>query len=125
MCRSTFAHGLWTWQVIFWTRSGTDPLKEAPCALHALVELAHKWHLALDTPAGGNMIHIPLLDFSKAFDRVDHNILMRKLAGLGLPNFSIQWLTALLMDRKQRVKIGSVESDWVSINAGVPQGTFL
>ena len=95
--------------------------------VHALVELVHKWHLALDTPSGGNTIRAlqQLLDFSKAFDRVEHNILMRKLADLGLPHFIIQWLTAFLRDRKQRVKIGSVESDRISINAGVPQGTLL
>ena len=50
---------------------------------HALVELVHQWQEALDKP--GKMVYAPMLDFSKAVDRLDYNILQRKLANLGLP----------------------------------------
>ena len=53
--------------------------------VHALVELVHKWKYAVETP--GTIVRILLVDFSKAFDRVDHHILMTKCASLGLPNF--------------------------------------
>ena len=89
---------------------------------HALVELVHQWQQALDTP--GKMVRVLMLDFSKAFDRVDHTILLDKLANLGLPNFIVKWMTSFLCRRQQRVKIGQYVSDWSTINAGVPQGTL-
>ena len=76
----------------------------------------------LDTPE--TMIRIILIDFSKAFDRVDHHTLLAKCTSLGLPNFIIKWLTSFLRQRKQRIKIGNVKSDVTTINAGVPQRTI-
>ena len=73
----------------------------------------------------GTMIRVLLVDFSKAFDRVDHHILLTKCATLGSPNVITKWLTYFLCQRKQRVKIGSVKSKFTTINAGVPQGTIF
>ena len=56
---------------------------------------------------------------------VDHFVLMSKMSRLGLPNFLIRWLTNFLTGRKMRTKLGTVESPWASVNAGVPQGTLL
>ncbi|KAI0218023.1 hypothetical protein LSAT2_030238 [Lamellibrachia satsuma] len=75
--------------------------------VHALVELVHKWKYAVKTP--GTIVQILFVDFNKAFDRVDHHILMTKCASLGLPTFITKWLTSFLCQRKQRVKIGSVK----------------
>lgn len=91
--------------------------------VHALVELVHRWQQALDEP--GNALRVLLLDYSKAFDRVDHNILLRKLANMGIPDFLIRWFTSFLCGRRQRTKIGDILSEWTSINAGVPQGTLF
>ena len=91
--------------------------------VHAVIELVHEWKYALDTP--GTMIRILLVDFSKAFDIVDHHTLLAKFTSLGLPNFIIKWLIYFLCQRKQRVKIGNVKSDFVTIIAGVPQGTIF
>ena len=71
------------------------------------------------------MVRILLLNFSKAFDRFDHKVLMSKMARLGIPNFLIGWLTSFLTGRQQRVKLGEVTSDWTSVIAGVPQGTLM
>ena len=90
---------------------------------HALVEMTHSWMKALDSP--GNMVQILLLDFGKAFDRVDHTLLLNKMAALGMPGFLLQWLTVFLTDRRLRVKMGHIESEWRQVNAGVPQGTLL
>ena len=76
--------------------------------VHALIELVHEWKYALDTLE--TMIRILFVDFSKAFDRVDHHTLLIKCTSLGLPNFIIKWLTSFLCQRKQRVKIGNVKS---------------
>ena len=65
------------------------------------------------------------VDFSKAFHRVDHHILLTKCASLGLPNFLTKWLTSFLCQRKQRLKIGSVKYNFTTINASVSQGTIF
>ena len=91
--------------------------------VHALVELIHQWHTALDVP--GKAVRVLLLDFRKAFDLVDHRILLQKLANTGIPNFLLRWIASFLTERKQRVKMGSTMSEWVQIYGGVPQGTLL
>ena len=50
---------------------------------------------------------------------------MTKCASLGLPTFITKWLTSFLCQRKQRVKIGNVKSEYTTVNAGVPQGTIF
>ena len=44
---------------------------------------------------------------------------------LGIGNSPINWVIDFLMQRRQRVKLGSVLSDWEFVNGGVPQGTIL
>ena len=90
---------------------------------HALVRLIHEWLQAAETPEA--VIRSCLIDFSKAFDRIDHNILIHKLALLNVPPILLNWCASFLQDRSQRVKLGQVKSSWKSINAGVPQGTKL
>ena len=90
---------------------------------HALIEMTHNWLQDLEIP--GKVVRILFLDFRKAFDRVDHRIILKKLANTGLPNFLIKWITSFLCCRKQRIKISSFQSKWCNIKAGVPQGTLL
>jgi hypothetical protein len=89
----------------------------------ALAQLIHNWLLCLDGP--NTIIRILLIDFSKAFDLVDHNILINKVAETGVPEFLTDWLYEFLRDRRQRVKLGDTFSTWVNMKAGVPQGTLL
>jgi hypothetical protein len=63
------------------------------------------------------------LDFRKAFDRVDHGILLQKLAMVGVPDFLVNWIRSFLTQRQQRVKHGDVKSSWSTLKGGVPQGT--
>ena len=91
--------------------------------VHSLVELVHKWKSVVETP--GTIVRILLVDFSKTFDRVEYHIFMTKCASLVLPNVVIKWLTSFLCQRKQRAKIGSVKSEYTTVNAGVPQGTIF
>ncbi|CAB4004415.1 Hypothetical predicted protein [Paramuricea clavata] len=62
---------------------------------------------------------------SKAFDRIDHNILVPKLLALGVRLSLIPWICSFLSNRRQSVKIDNFQSDWGINNAGVPQGTKL
>ena len=90
---------------------------------HALVRVIHEWLQAVETPKA--IIRACLIDFSKAFDRIDHNILIRKLQLLNMPPILLNWCAAFLRNRQQRVKIGQDKSNWLPIFAGVPQGTKL
>ena len=65
------------------------------------------------------------LDLSKAFDTVNHNILVHKLKYIGVRGIANNWFVSYLSNRKQFVSIGSQNSDYQSINCGVPQGSVL
>lgn len=64
-------------------------------------------------------------DFSKAFDTVNHEILLSKLNKYGFPGVPLLWFTDYLINRKQYVKLEDVESDKMDILCGVPQGSTL
>ena len=62
------------------------------------------------------------IDFSKAFDTVNHDILLSKLWHYGIKGFAHQWLTSYLSNRKQFVCFDGVNSPYDNITCGVPQG---
>ena len=64
------------------------------------------------------------LDISKAFDKVWHAGLLKKLEALGVGDHLLSWIESYLMNRKQRVVEGQ-SSEWANIHAGVPQGSVL
>ena len=55
----------------------------------------------------------------KAFDRVDHTIVLNEMYTLGLPGLLLQWITRFLTHRGLRVKVGNTESEWRQVNTGV------
>ena len=65
------------------------------------------------------------LDFSKAFDTVDHDILLRKLYHYGIRGNALQWFESYLKNRKQFVTYNGVSSDTKLITCGVLQGSIL
>ena len=90
---------------------------------HALVHLIHHWLNA--TKAPNTVIRSCLIDFSKAFDRIDHTILLHKLQLFNTPQVLLNWCANFLPNRKQRVCLNSFSSPWKHVHAGVPQGTKL
>ena len=66
-----------------------------------------------------------VLDFSKAFDYIDHNILLNKLSVLNVPPVITNWIRSFLTRRSQRVRMCHCMSKWQILNGGVPQGTVL
>ena len=65
------------------------------------------------------------LDFAKAFDKVDHDLLLKKLQRYGFQGRLLNWIEAFLTGRQQRVVVNGKLSFLAWVLSGVPQGTVL
>ena len=88
----------------------------------ALTKLTDDWLKEMDD---GNITGVTLLDFRKAFDLVNHNILLEKLQLYNFDHQSVNWVRSYLQNRLQCVNIGNVMSSHLPIKCGVPQGSVL
>jgi hypothetical protein len=88
----------------------------------ALLKFMHELFKASDSTA--NIIRILFVDFSKAFDLIDHNVLMHKFISNGLPSHIISWSMDFVLHRKQYVQVGGNCSSILTTHAGTPQGTL-
>ena len=66
-----------------------------------------------------------LIDYSKAFDTVNHSILLSKMEKYGVRGHALKIFTSYLKDRRHRTKVGENFSTWKVLNIGVPQGSIL
>ena len=66
-----------------------------------------------------------MVDFTKAFDTVDHVILLSKLAQLNLPAFVINWICSFLSGRSQQCKVNGALSDAINIGLSIVQGSGI
>lgn len=64
-------------------------------------------------------------DFSKAFDKLSHSVIVLKMRKLGFPPWFIKWVTSYLIDRTYKVVFRGVESKSINATSGVPQGSHL
>jgi len=88
----------------------------------ALISMIHTWNGGTD--GNGATARVILFDFKKAFDLVDHHILVQKLRSYNFHEQTVRWIIDFLTNRKQRVKIGqNFYSEWAPVPAGVTQGT--
>ena len=92
------------------------------CTTDVLVEMLHKWYEA--TYVKGNFVRVLFLDYRKAFDLINHDILIDKLVKMEISAHLVRWMAAFLLDREHRVKIGDAVSRPGYPNGGVPQGTL-
>ena len=89
---------------------------------HALFRLLQKWVSCLDNSGKVGTI---LMDLSKAFDSLPHELLLAKLSAYGVTKDGLKLLRNYLSYRYQRTKIGSSFSEWLETILGVPQGSVL
>lgn len=87
-----------------------------------LPHLIESWRQDLDK---GKTVGSVLLDLSKAFDLIPHNLLIDKLKAYGLSAQSLNLIKDYLRGRRQLVKVANAKSDIVKIHRGVPQGSVL
>lgn len=73
----------------------------------------------------GYQVDVIYTDFSKAFDKIDHSTICKKLEDLGFTDPLLSWIRSYLTDRQQSVKIGNSESYVFDVTSGVPQGSHL
>ena len=88
------------------------------------VLLSH-YHDIINALETGDSLDTVLLDYSKAFDRVHHSILLKKVKALGIDGPVGRWIGNFLIGRKQSVKVNGHLSDMIDVLSGVPQGSIL
>ena len=81
-----------------------------------------QWTKSVDV---GEPLDIVYLDFSKAFDRVNHQILLQKLYNYGVRGLVIDWIKEFLQQRTMSVRVGDSLSEPITPARGVPQGSVL
>ena len=89
---------------------------------HAVISLVNNITNSLDS---GNVIIGVFIDLKKAFDTVDHNILLKKVYSYGIRGAAYSWLASYLSHRKQYVLYDGNKSDIHTVTCGVPQGSIL
>jgi hypothetical protein len=81
------------------------------------------WLKSLDE--GGKSVRVISFDFSKSFDSVRRDILFNKIKKIPINPYIINWIIDFLNNRRQRVKVDGLTTEFLDINRGVPQGTVL
>ena len=84
--------------------------------------MTEKWRKSIDKKDFGGAI---LMDFSKAFDCINHELLISKLNAYGFDKNTLRIIQSYMENRWQKVKINNEFSEWFELGLGVPQGSVL
>ena len=96
--------------------------RKAHSTQHTLFKLLPSWKNSLDR---GGFLGSILIDLSKAYDCLPHDLLLAKLQTYGFSKESIRLFLSYLVKHTQRIKTGSTFSDWTNILKGISQGSIL
>ena len=88
----------------------------------SLIPMEELWKLANDK---NEVFGALLIDLSKAFDCMSHELLIAKISAYGFDDLSMNLIKSYLSNRQQRTKVGNNLSEWRKIKDGVPQGSIL
>ena len=89
---------------------------------HCLTVMLDRWKKAIDS---GKLAGALLTDLSKAFDCLNHELLIAKLEAYEFDQSSLNYIFSYLSNRKQRTKVNNSFSEWRNILFGVPHGSIL
>ena len=87
-----------------------------------LIKMLDEW---TDLLEDGGQIDTVYTDLEKAFDKIPHNLLIKKLQLYNFDVSILNWIEAFLSSRRQRVRINTSYSDWIPVLSGIPQGSVL
>ena len=88
----------------------------------ALILMTDTWLKVINE---GKLVGCAMIDFRKAFDLVDHNLLLNKLRIYRFIDLSLSWFKSYLSNRTQQVVINNLSSSSGDVVCGVPQGSIL
>ena len=91
-------------------------------AQHCLLAMIEKWKTVVDN---GGIFEALLIDFSKVFDCIPHDLIIAKLAAYGFDTNALKLIQNYLSNWKQRVKVNTAYNIWKDIYYGVLQGSIL
>ena len=87
-----------------------------------LLSVLEDWHTALDKQCH---VHAAFLDAAKAFDRVNHTVLLKMLAEIGVHGSALRWFYSYLSGRRIATRVQGSVSSSLEVTSGVPQGSGL
>ena len=91
-------------------------------AQYALLSMLEKWRATLDKRGFGGAV---LMDLSKAFGKINHDLLIAKLYAYGFEKQPFTLIKSYLSNRWHKTKINNEFSSWLELLLGVPQGSIL
>ena len=89
---------------------------------YALMAMIERWKTSLDKNGYAGTV---IMDLSKAFDTINHKLLLAKLHAYGFEMGALRMMNSYLSSRWHRTKMGDSYSTWKEVLSGVPQGSIL
>ena len=90
--------------------------------LTALLEATNAWSVNIDN---GLLNGVVFIELTKAFDTIDHEIILRKMSYLGVDQAAMKWFSSYLSGRTQKCNVSGKLSSARTLSCGVPQGSIL
>ena len=89
---------------------------------YSLIIMIETWKEDLDK---GNTVGVIIMDLSRAFDTINHGLLISKMKAYGFSKSALKILISYLTNRPQRTNVNSNYSSWKNSKVGEPQGSIL